>query len=128
MAHYGPLGGASVAMVEVENMEKAAIAAELELAFGENPATSDGAKCAARPDDEDIPSEGAPDNEGLCMYISGHQPSLSAKLRKWRRKVTLRRTRLAHPGTKLCHSQTMTKLWCTKISLSPVCACLCFRP
>jgi hypothetical protein len=68
MAHCSPLGGAFVAMVEIENMDEAAIAAELERAFGENPATYDSAKRVTSLDDVDIPSEGAPDNEELHTY------------------------------------------------------------
>jgi hypothetical protein len=37
MAHYSPLGEAATAVAEVENINEAAIATELECAFGENP-------------------------------------------------------------------------------------------
>jgi hypothetical protein len=60
MACYSPFGEAFVAMVEVEDINEAAVAAELERAVGENPAAFDGEKCTASPDGEGIPSEGAP--------------------------------------------------------------------
>jgi hypothetical protein len=50
MACYSPFGEASVAMVEVEDINEAAVAAELERAVGENPATFDGEKCTTSPD------------------------------------------------------------------------------
>jgi hypothetical protein len=112
MAHYGPLGGAS-ATVEAENMDEAVVAAELERAFGENPATSNGEKRAVSPDDQDIPGEGAPDHEELCTY---YFRSSTITVGIIMRKITSRRTRLTHPGPKPCRSQTMMKLWCMKIS------------
>jgi hypothetical protein len=42
MSHHSPLGEAATAAAEVENMEETTIFAELECAFGENPAASDG--------------------------------------------------------------------------------------
>jgi hypothetical protein len=71
MAHCGPLGGASFAAVEVENMDKTAVAVELECSFGENPATSDGEKYDVSPDDEHILSKAAPDHEDLRTYYFG---------------------------------------------------------
>jgi hypothetical protein len=104
-------------MVEVENMDEAAIAAELDRAFGENPAAFNGEKRVARLDDEDILDKGAPDHEELRMYYFGSLTITISKIKKWRRRVTSWRTRLVHPGTKPCRSQTMTRPWCMKISL-----------
>jgi hypothetical protein len=42
MSHHSPLGEAVAATAEVENMEETTIFAELERAFGENLAASDG--------------------------------------------------------------------------------------
>jgi hypothetical protein len=49
MACYSPFGEASVAMVEVEDINEAAVAAELERAVGENPAAFDGEKMHCEP-------------------------------------------------------------------------------
>jgi hypothetical protein len=71
MAHCSPLGEAAATAVEVENIDKAAVAAELERAFGENPAASDGEKCLASPDVGDTLSEGVSDNENSWTYYFG---------------------------------------------------------
>jgi hypothetical protein len=69
ISHYGPLGGASVAVVQVENMDEASVAIELEHPFGENPAAFDGEKRAVSPDHEGIPIKGAPDNEDHAYVL-----------------------------------------------------------
>jgi hypothetical protein len=60
-------------VVGVEDMDEVLVAAELERAFGENPAMS--------PDGESILSE------GRAHTILGRRPSWSTKLRRWRRRV-----------------------------------------
>jgi hypothetical protein len=42
MTHCSPPGEAAATVEEVENIDEAMVAGELERAFGENPAASDG--------------------------------------------------------------------------------------
>jgi hypothetical protein len=49
MSHCSPLGEATAAAAEVENMKETTILAELERAFGENPAASDGERYVTSP-------------------------------------------------------------------------------
>jgi hypothetical protein len=63
VASCSPLGEAAASMTEVENIDEVVAAAELERAFGENPAASDGEKRPASSDIEDTLSEVDSDNE-----------------------------------------------------------------
>jgi hypothetical protein len=63
MAHCSPLDEAAAGMVEVENMDKVVVAAELERAFRENPATSNVEWRPTSPDVEVTLSEGGLSNE-----------------------------------------------------------------
>jgi hypothetical protein len=47
MARCSPLGEAAATAMEVENIDKAAVAIELEHAFGEDPTAFGGEKCIA---------------------------------------------------------------------------------
>jgi hypothetical protein len=58
-------------MTEVENIDEAVVAAELEPAFEENPAASNGEKHLVSPDTEDTLSEGGLDNENSRTYYFG---------------------------------------------------------
>jgi hypothetical protein len=68
MAHCSPLDEAASGMTEVENMDEAVVAAELECVFGENPAASNGERCFVSPDTEDTLSEGGSGNENSWTY------------------------------------------------------------
>jgi hypothetical protein len=83
--------------------------AELECAFGENPATSDGERYAASPNAEGELTEGASDNAKLQMCHIRSLTMTVVKLRRWKRKVTFQRTRLAHLGLKTYQSQMAMK-------------------
>jgi hypothetical protein len=77
MARCSPLGEASSRVVEVEDMDEALVAAELERAFVENPVASEGERCPTGLDAEDA----------LMVRIHGHTtsgccPLLSTKLRR----------------------------------------------
>jgi hypothetical protein len=67
MSHYSPLGEATAATVEVENMKETMVSAELEHTFGEIPVAFDGERYAASPNAEDDLDEGASDNAKLRM-------------------------------------------------------------
>jgi hypothetical protein len=58
-------------MSKVENIDEAVVAADLERAFGENPATSDGEKCLTSLDIEESLSEGGSDNQNSQTYYFG---------------------------------------------------------
>jgi hypothetical protein len=114
MSHCSPLGEAATAAVEMENMEETMISTELEHAFGENPAASDGERYVASPNAKDDMDEGASDNVKLRTCYFGHRPSRSVKLRRWKRNVTSQRAKLAHLGMKPCKSQMATKPSCMR--------------
>jgi hypothetical protein len=63
MARCSTLGEAATGMTEVENIDEVVATAELQHAFGENAAASDGEKCPASSDIEDTLSEVGSDNE-----------------------------------------------------------------
>jgi hypothetical protein len=54
MSRCSPLGEVAAAGAEVENVEEIIVSSELEHAFGENPAASDGEGCAASPNTADM--------------------------------------------------------------------------
>jgi hypothetical protein len=115
MAHCSSLDETG-RVVRVEDMDEALVAAELERAFREEPTVN--------PAGEGVPSEGAT----MHMHYFGASTITVGKIKRWKREVILRRTRLACPGLKLCRSHAMMKLWCLKIYLLHVCACLRIRP
>jgi hypothetical protein len=63
MARCNPLDKAAAGMAEVKNMDESVVVAELECAFGENPATSNVEQRPASSDVEDTLSEGSSGNE-----------------------------------------------------------------
>jgi hypothetical protein len=63
MARCNPLSEGAATTVEVENMDEAVVAAELDRAFGENPTASHGERCPASPDAEGILNEGGSGGE-----------------------------------------------------------------
>jgi hypothetical protein len=68
MDHCNPLGEAATGMMEVESINEAAVAAELQRVFGENPTASDGERCPVSLNVEDPLSEGGADNENSWTY------------------------------------------------------------
>jgi hypothetical protein len=72
MSRCSPLGNAAAAAMEVKNMEETTISVELEHAFGENPAATDGERYVASPNAEDDLDEGASDNAKFqtCYFES----------------------------------------------------------
>jgi hypothetical protein len=71
MTHCSPLGEAAARMKEVEDLDEAVVASELEHAFGENPTAFDGEKHLASLDGENTLSEGGSDNENSRIYYFG---------------------------------------------------------
>jgi hypothetical protein len=82
MARCSPLGEAAATVVEVENIDEAVVAAELERAFGENCVTSDGENCPASLDAEDALVEGASDGEKLRTYYFGSSTITVGKIKE----------------------------------------------
>jgi hypothetical protein len=86
MSHYSLLGEATTAMIGVENMEETTVSAELERAFGENPAATDGERYAASPNTEDNLIEGASDNVKLRMCYFGSLTIMVGKIKEMEEK------------------------------------------
>jgi hypothetical protein len=72
MACCSPLGEAAASVAGAENVDKATIVAELERAFGENPATCDGERRPTGPDARDSLGEGGSggENSQTCYFRS----------------------------------------------------------
>jgi hypothetical protein len=72
MSRCSPLGNVAAAAMEVKNMEETTISVELEHAFGENPAATDGERYVASLNAEDDLDEGASDNAKFqtCYFES----------------------------------------------------------
>jgi hypothetical protein len=107
-------------------MDEAVVAVELEHAFGENPAASDGETCLASLDAEDTLSEGGSNNENLRTYYFGQSTITISKIKEMVEKGYFR-AELVNQGPKLCRSWTTMKPWYTKTFLSLACACLLIR-
>jgi hypothetical protein len=86
MAHCSPLGEAAATAAEVENMGMDAVVAELDHAFGENLAASDGEKCLASSGVEDTLSEGVSDNENSWTYYFGSSTIIVSKIKEMEEK------------------------------------------
>jgi hypothetical protein len=77
-----PFDEAAAGMAEVEKMDEAVVATELERAFEENPATSNVERCPMGLNGNDTLREGGSGNEN-SWTILGRRPSPSGKLRRW---------------------------------------------
>jgi hypothetical protein len=86
MTHCSPPGEAAATVEEVENIDEAMVAGELERAFGENPAASDGEKYLASPGTGDTLSEGVSDNENLQTYYFGSLTITVGKIKEMEEK------------------------------------------
>jgi hypothetical protein len=72
--------------MEVKNMDKAAVAAELERAFDENLAASDGEKHTVSSGDVGISSDGAPDHVELHTYYFRSSTITVSKIKEMEEK------------------------------------------
>jgi hypothetical protein len=128
MSHCSSLCEDVAAAAEAENVEEITISAELEHAFGENPAASDGERYAARPNAEDDLGKGASDSANPQTCYFGSSTIMVKKSWRWKRGVISRRASVVHLGLRPCQSQTTMKLLSKRTSLSPACACLHILP
>jgi hypothetical protein len=87
MSHCSPLGEAAAAAVKVENMEEITVSLELEHAFKENPAASDGERYAVSPTVEDDLDEGASDNVKLWMCYFGSLTTTTGKIKEMEKRL-----------------------------------------
>jgi hypothetical protein len=74
------------------------VAAELERALGENPASSDGEKRLVSPDVEDTLSEGGSDNENSWTYYFGLSTITVGKIKEMAEKGYIPKGRPHAPG------------------------------
>jgi hypothetical protein len=86
MSHCSSLGEAATAIAEVENIEETMVSAELERAFGENPATSDGERYTVSLNAKDNLNEGASDNENLQTCYFGSSTITLGKIKEMEKK------------------------------------------
>jgi hypothetical protein len=81
-----PLGQAPTTVAEVENMEETTVSAEMEYAFGENPAASDGERYPVSPNTKDDLDEGASDNAKLRTCYFGSLTNMIGKINEMEEK------------------------------------------
>jgi hypothetical protein len=91
MARCSPLGEAAANAMKVENIDKAAVVAQLERAFGEHSAASDGEKHRVSPDAEDTLSEGVSDDANLKTYYFGSSTITIGKIKEMEERLLPRR-------------------------------------
>jgi hypothetical protein len=101
MARRSPLDEATAGMMEVENMDETVVAAELERAYGENPAASDGERHHVSPDVEDILSEGGSGSENLWTYYFGPSTVTVGNIKEIAEKGYFPEDRACTPGAKI---------------------------
>jgi hypothetical protein len=82
MACCSPLDEAAIGMAEVENMDEAIIAVELEHAFEENPVASNVERHPVSSDTEDTLSEGGSGNENSRTYYFGSSTITIGKIKE----------------------------------------------
>jgi PKD repeat protein len=82
MACCSPLDEAAIGMAEVENMDEAIIAVELEHAFEENPVASNVERHPVSSDTEDTLSEGGSGNENSWTYYFGSSTITIGKIKE----------------------------------------------
>jgi hypothetical protein len=99
MACCSPLDEAAATMVEVENMDEAVVAAELERAFGENPAASNVEQCSAGLDVEDTLSDSGSGNENSQTYYFGSSTIIVGKIKEMVEKGHFLKGGARSPGT-----------------------------
>jgi hypothetical protein len=128
MARCSPLGEAAATALEVKNIDKPTVVAELERAFGENPAVFGGESRRGSPDAKDALIEGGSDGEKLRTYYFGSSTITIGKIKEMVEKVTSWRAKPKLQGLKLCQSPTATKPWYMRTFLSLACPYLCIWP
>jgi hypothetical protein len=101
MSHCSPLGDAVATVAEVENIDEAAVAAELERAFEENPAASDGEKRHANPGARHTLSEGVSDNENSWTYYFQSLTITVGKIKEMEEKGYFPEDEAHAPGAKI---------------------------
>jgi hypothetical protein len=82
MACCSPLDEAAIGMAEVENMDEAIIAVELEHAFEENPVASNVERHPVSSNTEDTLSEGGSGNENSRTYYFGSSTITIGKIKE----------------------------------------------
>jgi hypothetical protein len=82
MARCSPLGEAAATALEVKNIDKPAVVAELERAFGENPAVFGGESRRGSLDAKDALIEGGSDGEKLRTYYFGSSTITIGKIKE----------------------------------------------
>jgi hypothetical protein len=100
MARCNPLDEAAAGMEEVESMDEAVVAVELERAFRENPATSNVEWRPASPDDEDTLGEGGSGNKNSWTYHFGLLTIIIGKIKEMVEKGYFSESGARAPGTK----------------------------
>jgi hypothetical protein len=98
MARCSPLGEAAANMMEVEDIDEALVTAELEHAFGENPAASIGEKCLVSSDAEDTLSEGGLGNDNSWTYYFGSSTITISKIKEMVEKCYFSEGKAHAPG------------------------------
>jgi hypothetical protein len=101
MAHCSPLDEAVAGMAEVGNMDEAVVVAELERAFRENHAASNVEWRPARPDAEDILSEGGSGNKNSRTYYFGSSTITVGKIKEMVEKGYFLKGRAHTPGIEI---------------------------
>jgi hypothetical protein len=96
---YSPLGEVAVVGVRVENMEETTVLAELERAFGENHAASDGERYATSLNAEDDLTEGASDNAKLRTCYFRSSTNAVGKIKELEEKGYFPEDETRAPGT-----------------------------
>jgi hypothetical protein len=100
MVRCSPLGDAAATAAEVENIDEAAVATELEHAIGENPAISDGERYAASLDAKDNLNEGVSYNEKLWMCYFRSSTITVIKIKEMEEKGYFSEDEARAPGAK----------------------------
>jgi hypothetical protein len=100
MARCSPLDEVADGMAEVENMDEAVVAAELERAFGENPIASNVERRPTGSDAEDTLSEGDSGNENSRTYYFGLSTITVDKIKEMVEKCYFLKGGARAPGTK----------------------------
>jgi hypothetical protein len=101
MARSGSLDDASVAVAEVEILDEAAVSAELERAFGQNPSASIVDKHSASLDSENVSSEGGPGNEELRTFYFGSLTITVGKIKEMEEKCYFAEDEARAPGVEI---------------------------
>jgi hypothetical protein len=128
MACCSPLDEAAAGMVEVENMDEPIVAGELELAFGENPTTSNVERQPASLDFEDTLSEGGSGNENSRTYYFKSSTITIGKIKEMVEKDYFPKGGARAPGTETVPEPVDNEVVVYEDYFSLACLCLHIRP